>query len=157
MTVKASFAKVIPRAPDKLLSRLRGLKYEYYEGALTDFADFNTLEPVESGVAGDFDLQVRHGEENFGLKFYGFIRAPFDGVFTFYTRSTGPSQLFIGSRLLVNNTGADEEAQGQIALSKGLHEITAMYLQGTAEPKLEVSYKGPGFSRQPVRAEILYR
>ncbi len=96
------------RIPDPALQRLpsgsaaggtnlaAGLDYRVYEGAWEMLPEFARLTAVKSGTTAHFDLGVATRGEHVGLQFTGYLLAPRDGLYTFYTRSDDGSRLFIG-------------------------------------------------------------
>ena len=76
-------------------SLARGLDYECFEfdGELLPNSAQRTV--LRSGVTGNFDLRVCSRPEYVGLIFTGYIEAPRDGLYTFYTRSDDGSRLFV--------------------------------------------------------------
>ncbi|MEM9299075.1 MAG: fibronectin type III domain-containing protein [Bacteroidota bacterium] len=86
-----------------------GLFYKYYEGSWNSLPDFNSLAPVLSGLADNFDMEPRLQNDNFSFYFEGYINIPVAGNYTFETRSDDGSKLYIGgydeSNLVVDNDG----------------------------------------------------
>jgi signal transduction histidine kinase len=79
---------------------LAGLDYRCYEGSWGYLPDFGKLHPLKTGVATNFDLDVRTRNEYVGLKFNGFITIPRDGAYTFHVASDDGSRLFVGDSSL---------------------------------------------------------
>jgi len=96
------------KIPDSVLSRATvdpatgktnfsaGLDYRCYEGAWDKLPDFTKLRPQRTGVATNYDLNVRTRNEYVGLQFDGFINIPRDGRYTFHVASDDGSCLFVG-------------------------------------------------------------
>ena len=120
--------------------------------------DFDQLEVKETGIADNIRLQYSQREEDFALRFKGFITILRDGVYTFYIDSDDGSKLFIGNELIVDNDFIHGmvEKSGEIALQTGNHPIIVSYFQGAGGLGLNVSYKGPGISKQKMPSEVLY-
>lgn len=74
-----------------------GLDCRCYEGEWRQLPDFSRLPAVQTGVAPNFNLQLRSRDTNVGLVFSGYYRAPQAGEYTFWIRSDD------GSRLRINN------------------------------------------------------
>ncbi len=136
-----------------------GLRYEAFEGG------WQTLDQLQGSTAtaqGETDhpsLEVRPRDENFALRFRGFVVVPKDGVYTFATRSDDGSRLWIGDQLLADNDGLHGmvEARGQIALQAGAHPITLAYFNQRGGMGLEVYWSGPGTQMQPIPATAFRR
>lgn len=77
-----------------------GLDYRCYEGLWELLPDFGKYQPAKTGVARNFDLNVRTRDAAVGLEFKGFITIPADGVYTFHLSSDDGSRLFVGDSSL---------------------------------------------------------
>jgi hypothetical protein len=121
--------------------------------------NFAALTPVKSGTAANFDLSVRNRDDNFALRFSGFVNVATDGTYTFYTSSDDGSKLFIGTTEVVNNDGlhASQERSGTIGLKAGRHAIRVEFFEATGGEVLSVSYQGPGLAKQAIPASALSR
>jgi len=137
----------------------KGIQYAYYEGQFQKLPDFASLEPDATGVAETINTKVRKRKENFALRFTGLVRAPRNGVYTFFTRSNDGSRLLIGDQIVVNNDGLHglEEASGVIALKAGLHPITVEYFQEGGTQALITGYEGPNIKKQNLGPGTLFQ
>ena len=156
---EAAFTKVVPRPAEHPASVEPGLRYDVVEGDFKTLPDFTAATPAKSGVVRGFDLSPRTREQQFAIRFRGYVRVPADGVYRFVVRSDDGSRLWIGERLIVDNDGlhSAHEESGVVALAAGLHPITVAMFEQTGGFELEVSWSGPGFPRQPVPASALVR
>ena len=147
------------RAPENPTSTTAGLAYGYYEGSWTSLPNFQTLTPVATGSAANFNLAVAPRDYNYALQFTGYVRVPADGQYTFSTNSDDGSRLYIGSTLVVDNDGlhGTQEKSGQIGLRAGVHALTVAYLQGGGGQNLSVSYQSPALAKQLIPATALVR
>ena len=138
------------RDPENPANAVAGLDYGYYEGNWNALPDFNSLTPVKTGTGNKPDLSMRNREDNFGLRYTGYVSVPADGTYTFYTTSDDGSKLLIGTTEVVNNDGghADQERSGSIGLKAGVHALTIVYFEGGGSQTLTVSYSGPGIGKQ---------
>lgn len=75
---------------------VNGLDYVCYEGWWAGLPDFAGLDPVKSGTANNFDLNVRTRDLGVGLRFAGFFDVPRDGEYTFHLKSDDGGRLAIG-------------------------------------------------------------
>jgi alpha-L-fucosidase len=157
--VEAAFTKVAPRPAEALTAVEPGLRYESVEGDFKTLPDFDALTSPKTGVVAGFDLSGRTREQQFAVRLRGYLRVPADGVYRFFVRSDDGSRLWIGDRLVVDNDGlhSPHEESGFVALAAGLHPITVAMFEQTGGFELEVSWSGPGFSRQRVPASALVR
>jgi hypothetical protein len=136
-----------------------GLAAAYYEtdAEWNQLPDFDKLKPVKTGVAEQFTIKDRTREQNFGIRFTGYVRVPKDGVYRFYTKSNDGSRLYIGPELVVDNDGqhATQERVGFTALKAGLHPITVLYFQAGGLSNLEVRYTGPRIKKEIIPTTAL--
>jgi len=79
---------------------LAGLDYRDYESLWEHLPDFARLHPVKTGIATNFDLEVRTRNEMVGLVFNGFIKVPRDGSYTFHVTSDDGSRLCVGEAFM---------------------------------------------------------
>ncbi|GAB4050332.1 hypothetical protein GCM10028810_44340 [Spirosoma litoris] len=138
------------RTPENPANAVTGLDYRYYENSWSSLPDFTTLTPVKSGTTTTVGLSVRNRDQNYGLRFTGFISVPTDGAYTFYTSSDDGTKLLIGTTEVVSNDGVhgEQERSGTIGLKAGVHSFTVVYFQGTGSQVLTVSYSGPNLNKQ---------
>lgn len=136
-----------------------GLKYEYYEGTWNSLPDFDSLTPVASGIAQNFDVTLRQRNDNFALRFTGYIEIKTAGIYTFYTNSDDGSNLYIDDVLVVNNDGLHgaQDAMGTINLTAGRHKIAVGYFEKTGSEILTVSFAGPGIAKKQIPVNLLFR
>jgi len=140
------------RDPATVAGLQPGLEYEYFE---SDFGgqlpDFDSLSPQRTGTTANVVLPS-HREEDFAVRYTGYVKVPTDGYYTFYTESDDGSILTIGGEQVVNNDGLHpaRERSGTIGLKAGWHPITVTYYENTGEETLSASWKGPGLSKQPI-------
>ncbi|PRY40123.1 putative secreted protein (Por secretion system target) [Spirosoma oryzae] len=147
------------RDPENPASTTNGLDYQYYEGNWSALPNFAALTPVKTGTAGQVDLSPRSRDQNYGLRFTGYINAPADGSYTFYTTSDDGTKLYIGNTEVVSNDGVhgDQERSGSIGLKAGKHAITVVYFQGVNGQSLSASYSGPSLNKQVIPASAFFR
>ncbi|MBC3788558.1 glucose/arabinose dehydrogenase, partial [Spirosoma sp. LMG 31448] len=121
------------RDPENPANALAGLNYQYYEGGWNNLPNFPALIPNKTGTASTIDLAPRSRDENYALRFEGYINVPTDGQYTFYTTSDDGSKLYIGSTQVVDNDGphGDQERSGTIGLKAGKHAMSVAVFQGS--------------------------
>jgi len=156
-----TYKKVTLRESQKTTPVKSGILFDYFENDTAQWnmlPDFSQLTPKANNVAFKMDLAQRSQEDNFGFVYKGLFRAQKDGIYTFYTRSDDGSQLFINSKLIVDNDNVHGmvEKSGQIALQKGFHPIKVTFFQGRGGKGLKVSYKGPGKMKQEILSNVLF-
>ncbi len=136
-----------------------GIAYDYYElGEAERLPGFSALSPDSSGMLDSLVLPKEVREDNFAVRYEGFIRIPQSGLYTFYTNSDDGSALLIDGRVVVNNDGrhAPEERSGYAELSAGYHRIEVMYFQATGGMEMSASIKGPNLKKQIIPAGMLF-
>ena len=140
------------RDPENPANAVAGLDYQYYEGNWSTLPDFNALTPAETGTSNSPNLAVRNRDDNFGLRYRGYVSVPTDGTYTFYTASDDGSKLLIGQTEVVNNDGGhpEQERSGSIGLKAGVHVLTIVYFEGSGGQALTVSYAGPSIGKQTI-------
>jgi len=135
-----------------------GLVVGYYEGSWKMIPDFNTLKAVKEEVVTTFSVVPAKRQNDYALRFTGFIRIPEDGIYTFYTRSDDGSNLYIDDKKVVDNDGthAAREKSGIIPLQAGLHSIRVEYFQGTEGQSLGVVWEMPTSRKRRIPEDILF-
>ena len=134
-----------------------GIQWTYYEGEWDALPSFESLRPIQQGTSASFTLTPAQRDDNFAMRFTGYLDVPADGEYTFYTSSDDGSQLHIDGSLVVDNDGlhASEEASGTISLSAGSHAITVDYFEATGAQQLAVQWASDQFGKEPIPAERL--
>jgi len=83
-------------APDETGKPVNGLDYRCYDVPGEALTDFSRQMAIKTGTVTNFDLSVLAHPEHVGIEFAGFLEAPRDGLYTFYTKSDDGSELFVG-------------------------------------------------------------
>jgi len=130
-----------------------------YEGDWSSLPDFKTLQPIMSGVLKNIDISSKQGTDKYGFVFDGLVKAPADGIYTFYISSDDGSKLFIDDKVLVDNDGLHgmSEKSNEMPLAKGYHKIKVLFFEKTGGDDLQVEWKGPGFEKQGIPPAVLFR
>lgn len=157
--VAATFERVTPRPSEDASSLTPGLRFECVEGDFKVLPEFDGMSAARSGDCAGFDTSVRTREKYFAVRYRGFIGVPEDGVYRFFVRSDDGSRLWIGDRLVVDNDGlhSSHEKSGVIALSAGLHPITAAFFEATGGFDFSVAWQSERMPRRSVVPGDLYR
>ena len=146
------------RFPENPTNTISGLDRSYYLGQWGSLPDFPALTAARVDISVNFTITPNSGD-NFAYAFTGFINAPADGTYTFYTTSDDGSKLVIGSTEVVNNDGlhASQERSRSIGLRAGRHAVRVTFFEQGGGETLDVSWSGPGLSKQPVADGALSR
>jgi len=111
-----------------------GLDYRCYEGLWENLPDFGKSQPVKTGSATNFDLNVRTRDTAVGLEFKGFITIPSDGVYTFHLASDDGSRLLVGDPSLeirvLNQRAAPAAGEGVPASVSERNNLPWVTLEG---------------------------
>jgi photosystem II stability/assembly factor-like uncharacterized protein len=153
------YGKSALRDPENPPITANGFDYKYYEGTWNALPDFNTLIPVKTGTVDNFNITPRNRDNQYGLRITGFIYAPADGMYTFYTSTDDGSKLYIGSTEVVSNDGihGQVEQSGTIGLKAGKHAITLDYFQNAGGFGMDVSYAGPTVTKTIISNSVAFR
>ena len=143
--------------PETATERLRGLRYHYYEGGLSESPDLDKLTVHSSGTIERFLLTPRRRGSEVAFRFTGMITIPVPGLYQFFTESDDGSRLYLHHKVVVDNWGthASQEKRGEIELTAGEHPIMVTYFNGGGESRLKVSLAGPGMPKQEIPAALL--
>jgi hypothetical protein len=117
-----------------------GVNYAYYEGKWDKLPDFDKLKSVKEGRLKTIDLSPKQRDENFGMKFTGYINVLSPDLYTFSVKSDNGSRLRIGSQIVIDNPGNESyDTQGKAHLAEGVHPVTLTYFQSHAAFSLAVT------------------
>ena len=125
----------------------RGLRYQYAEGNFITLPDFDSLTVLKRGTAVDFNVaSIASREDHYAIQFSGYLEVPETGLYEFATYSDDGSKLFLNGQLVVDNDGSHSARlrSGEVALEKGLHQITLHYFEDYDGQVLNVLSKMPG-------------
>jgi hypothetical protein len=134
-----------------------GLTYSYYEGKWNRLPDFNTLEPVATGVAANVTPDVRKRENFYAMAFDTYLQISEEDTYTFHLTSDDGSRLRVGGVVVVNNDGSGHNARtrvGTAPLVAGWHKVRIEFFDaaGAGPAKLELLYHRPGEKPRPIPA-----
>jgi hypothetical protein len=155
---------VRPRKLAPLAKSLSGepkpdLTYKYYKGSYRKLPDFSTIKPLKSGTVENFMLPFEVAGDTLGYVFTGNISVPEDGIYTFFIRSDGYSEMKVGTKTIIKNTGSDDlrERCGFVALEAGSHSVRLIFYTKMGGNILNVNYSGPGISKKGLRPGLQVR
>lgn len=143
-SIKYSFA----HQGTKLVNVSSGVRYNYYEGAWTSMPDFSSLTPVSTGTLSLLTLSIPNRiNDNFGVRYTGYINAAQDGEYTFYMTADDGCRLTIGNTSIVSNQ-CEPETSGKILLRSGYHPVTIDFFEAQISESMLISWSGPTFSKK---------
>lgn len=136
------------------LDIVAGLHYAYYEGEWEKLPKFDTLTPVATGDAENFDLTPAKRKNHFALRFEGTIQLPQDGEYLFLIGSDDGSRLLIDDKVIVVTDGIHpfEQKRKKVKMTAGTHSVVVEYFENAGEEALQVDFEPPGGLQQPLAA-----
>lgn len=142
----------VGRKPENPVGTVPGLDYIYVEGELRQIPDFTKVKSKASGTATHPHLGLPRREDGFAFRFTGFVYAPADGEYAFYSASDDGSRLYIGNQVVVDNDAIQGtvEKSGKILLQKGWHAFTLDYFDFNGAQDLLVSWSSATQAKQPI-------
>ena len=128
------------------------LRFSAYHGSWNKVPKFEDLKPVKQGETAGFDLAPAGRNNDFGMRFEGFLKIENDGDYTFHLGSDDGSLLFIDGKKVADSDGVHPHTvhSGTARLTKGLHPFRVDYTQGGGEATLTLEYEGAGLPRQDI-------
>jgi hypothetical protein len=137
-----------------------GLGTTLFQGPWGDARNFDALEPLEKGVAESLTVAGFPKTESLRVKFQGYLDIPKDGVYVFTLAGDAQSTvtLSLGMTPVVSLSGGSaKECGGEIPLKAGKHAFRLICAAREGERKFQVFWAGPGFARQLIPANALFR
>lgn len=141
-----------------------GLAASYYDlDAPDQLPDFSALQPIALGLMPQLNIASGFGtfagsglSTDVGAVFASKLEIPVTGIYTLSVESDDGSRLLVGDDVVISNDGLHGmvEAQAQLALEAGYHEVRVEYFQRGGSRGLIVRLEGPGVPRQPVPASM---
>ncbi|MFH1731456.1 MAG: PA14 domain-containing protein [Planctomycetota bacterium] len=137
-----------------------GLRYRYYEEAVIQHcADLAERKPVRQGViaAPTLDIEGRR-EGSFGVVYEGYLKAPREGLYRFWTASNDGSILWLDGTPVVDNDGLHSrtEQAGSVSLAAGYHQVRIAFFDAGAGAELGVFWQPPSGTRELLPARVLF-
>ncbi|MCC6795185.1 MAG: DUF4838 domain-containing protein [Candidatus Hydrogenedentes bacterium] len=135
-----------------------GLSYRLYHGVWEALPDFSSLTPAAEGVATEVGMSFTQRRDALALDFSGYFFAPQEGVYLFHLRSNDGSKLHLDNEVLIDNDGLHKITvkSAITTLKKGYHPIRVSYFEAGGQEDLGLSVEGPGFTKTPITASMLY-
>lgn len=135
-----------------------GVWYTYYnDNSIDSLRDLTSAYAVKSGRIGHFYIPPTTDDENFGLRYTGYLQVPEDGTYRFYLKSDDGSRIYVDGKRVVDNSGVHSPLRksGQIRLDEGTHSIQVLYFNAKGGAELEVEYAGPCIPRSEIPIGVL--
>ncbi len=152
--IAANLLRAQAQRADGTFERRPGLSVSSFEGAFGrgGLALMDQITAVKTAVVTTIDLAEATREEQFGLRFSGFLDVPSDGKYTFHLRSDDGSRLRIGSAVVVDNGGthAPQSKFGVVELLAGATPFELAFFESGGGEELSLTWEGPGIERGPI-------
>ncbi len=130
------------------------ISYAYFEGDWQSLPDFTTLTPVASGGTTDFSARIGARENQFAVRFSGYLQIEEPGEYEFSLSSDDGSRLLVDGTEVLNLDGIHpaDWSQKKVSLSRGPHPLVVEYFESFGEESLKLEIAGPGMNRQSAAA-----
>ncbi|MBT30920.1 MAG: metallophosphoesterase [Thalassobius sp.] len=157
--ITKTFEKEALREASNVSNPERGLDYTYFEGEISDPADFNQLQEIRKGKTTFLNFEeVLHRNTAWGVSFDGFVKVDADGVYYFEGHAAGYVRLYVDGKLLLSDKREDINVGTEIALKEGYHKIKVeFYSYKRGEAFMDLFMEGPELERAPISPMKLYR
>lgn len=131
--------------PAKPAGIASGLICNYYPGIYKS-SKLMAGQPTLAVKADEIMVPKEASAPAFGLKYFGFLQIPADGIYSFYLTCDDGGILNIAGHEVVNNDGwhAPVEKSGQVALKAGLQPIALDFVEGGGGYTLKLKYSVNG-------------
>jgi|GEM_PF-161495 len=141
-----AYNRLHPRQPENPTQVTAGsLHYAYYQGNWEKLPELDTLTPNRQGHTSKIDLTSVSKDENYILKFSGYLNVSQEGPYIFYVQSKQDYILRIGKITLpfyemkekykvTIDKDKDKEKWARINLSPGKHAITLIVKKSLMKP-----------------------
>jgi predicted alpha-1,2-mannosidase len=151
----------VDRADFKDYSSLKvktGLRYKYYEDHVMHVAELDPLKPKKSGVTSGFNIDERENDGLFAFDFWGYIKIPTDGVYTFYLATNDGGVLYLDDKPFISADGPHTATPSSrmVWIKAGTYKIQEKYFQMGGAFTNILSWKGPGISKQVISPAVLF-
>ena len=151
--------ELVPAVASK--KTLPGVVWKAFNGNFSWVPDVTTLTSVKNGFSKYPAVNILEKTTNGAVLFYGYLNIPKDGDFSFFIRAGTGALLRIHDATVVDagyGYHPMTERNGKIRLKAGLHPFKLYCLQRAADRHvLQLTWSGPGISRQPIPANIFCR
>ncbi len=137
-----------------------GLRVELFElRRVRGVSDLDRGRIVRREDVASVTLPAGAPEENFGLRFRGYLRVPENGVYTFRLISDDGAVLRFANATALDHDGLHGASVrlGDVALAAGLHPLEVLYVQAGGAKALSLEWSVDGIDFQPVDASQVSR
>ena len=137
-----------------------GVNWKFFKGIFPWIPQVATLKAEASGKASQPELHAVHQDKNGMLFFYGYIRVPEDGKYTFYMKARTKAFLRIHDAQVIDEDHGYQggtEKKASVFLQAGLHPFRLYYdNKKNSGPLLDFEWSGPGIARQKIESRYFF-
>lgn len=145
-----SYEKVSLLKGIRVKNTVPGLSYTYHEGQWSGASFFANQPTLKKGSANDFLISdIADNEDNFGIRYKGYIQIPESGLYYFRCRADDVGTLKIHDMIICAD-GTQENLDndipgvgpiGAVALKKGMHPVEIDFYENKGGERLRFYYK----------------
>jgi hexosaminidase len=148
---RALFRQEVPR-PAAMMDTTTlepGMRVEFMEGRFREVARKERAEVLRRDTMPQVGMPEWVPDENFGLRFRGYLYAPEEGVYTLRLTSDDGSVLRMGNRVVIDHDGPHTAApkEVEVALAEGVHPFMVLYFQAGGGKAISLDIEGPPSDR----------
>jgi len=145
-----SYEKISFLKGKRVKNSVPGLSYTYHEGEWSGTSFFENQPVLKKGLTNDFLVSdIANNEDNFGIKYKGYIQIPETGFYYFRCRADDVGILKIhdtiicvdGTKENLDNDMSGIGPVGAVALKKGLHPVEIDFYENQGGERLRFYYK----------------
>ncbi len=116
------------------------------------FAVMDRTVPKATSTVREINVEPATRDNNFALRFSGWIDVPVDGEYTFHVRSDDGSRLYIDGQKIVDNSGTHppRTRSNKVELTEGLHSMRLDFYEGGGGEEISLEWEGPEVPKGPV-------
>ena len=133
------------------------VSYQFFRDTWPKLPDFDALKPeaVRKVTNNFISLSPASRPDAMGLVYQAGLQVPKDGTYTFHlTVSEGARLLIDGKPLIARPEPGRHVVEETLTLTAGLHKLRFEYFNRTAQPELNLSWSGPGFTKRALSDDL---
>lgn len=121
------------------------LNYSVYYGSWEGLPNFDAMKPEAQGRVAGFDLDVAKRDDNYGIRFEGYLHVEKEADFRFRTNSDDGSRLYVDGQLSVDNDGIHPPSQkeARARLKPGPHLVRVDFFEAGGGAELSAQIQLP--------------
>ncbi len=144
IAIKMQPQEMSPLSAVDVQSAEPGLKYSFHHGKFSQMPDFSAIPLERSGIVPSLGGRLKEVnqtvEDNFAIRFEGYLKVKADGLYRLILVSDDGSRLLLHDKLTIDHDGnhPPKPASRMVRLKGGLHPVTIEYFQGNGDKRLEL-------------------